>query len=506
MTFNPCMGRAVVEARKLMGGFQATPPNLKVCDLGSQTMSFGMTEKPEIKTTQDFYGLLGFTEYQSIDLDGKGTLKTDLNKPEVPEEWAGAFDLVTNNGTGEHIFNQAAIFELMHALCKPGGLMLHVVPWINWLNHGFYSFHPRLFGDLAEANGYKVEFIWSNDRDDTSRNDEISFEETKTPTAQDKNLLIVVCLRKGNPSEFQVPFQGKYKYLAKREAVAAAAGAVTDEIVEKLRGVEQVVACRVHDPEVAGASPAPATITRRPKSVLEGVTPHMIEVDPFPHIIGRLPEAYYQELEAAWPKPEEIIAKDKDLGDNKLFQQNAATALARQDLPGIWRDFFAHHSSGDFLDEVWRIFGGGIGELYPPIKALPKETAIRGTRATPWQLDCQFAVNTPARTYGSVRGPHVDNPVEVYAGLVYFPHLGDKTGGEIVLYRPLGGMKFAGKAELATPREEVKLLPYEPGNFVFFVNSLLSVHGVRPRTPSSFYRRYVNIIGEVGFNLFKLPR
>ena len=509
MTFNPCMGRAVLETRKLMGGFSKEQPNFSVCELGSQTLSFALDGKPDIKNVPDFYGMLGFTRYESIDLDNKATLQTDLNKPQIPEEWAGAFDLVTNNGTGEHIFNQAAIFEVMHVLCKAGGMMIHVVPWINWLNHGFYNLHPRIFGDVADANGYKIEFMWSNDRDDQSRDNEISLEETKVPPPQAKNIVLAVCMRKQSDGEFAIPIQGKYRYLARGTAVSQSAGRVADAVVDGLRGVEQAVAHRSHDPEVAGASPAPATpsiIKRRPKSVLEGVTPHMIEVMPFPHIIGRLPDDYYRELEATWPKPEEIIPKDKDQGDNKLFQANAATALGRTDLPQIWRDFFAYHSSGDFLAELWRIFGNGIEQLYPPVGQLPKQTAIRGTQPAPWQLDCQFAVNTPARTYGSVRGPHVDNPVEVYAGLVYFPHEGDKTGGEIVLYKPLGAMKFVGKAELSTPRQESKVLPYEPGNFVFFVNSMLSIHGVRPRVPSSFYRRYVNIIGEVGFGLFNLPR
>ena len=66
------------------------------------------------------------------------------------------FDLVTNNGTGEHVFNQSAVFSNAHALCKVGGAMLHVLPFVNYLNHGFFSYNPILFYDLAAANGYDV--------------------------------------------------------------------------------------------------------------------------------------------------------------------------------------------------------------------------------------------------------------------------------------------------------------------------------------------------------------
>jgi len=37
------------------------------------------------------------------------------------------FQLVTNNGTGEHVFNQDAIYRNVHQLTVPGGLMLHEV-------------------------------------------------------------------------------------------------------------------------------------------------------------------------------------------------------------------------------------------------------------------------------------------------------------------------------------------------------------------------------------------
>lgn len=108
-----------------------------------------------------FYEALGFGDYQAIDVNENfGSVMMDLNRLLVEDYGYGRqFDLVINNGTGEHVFNQYAVFRNIHDLCRDGGLMLHIVPFVNYLNHGFYSFHPALYCDLAEANGYGLEGV-----------------------------------------------------------------------------------------------------------------------------------------------------------------------------------------------------------------------------------------------------------------------------------------------------------------------------------------------------------
>jgi SAM-dependent methyltransferase len=109
-------------------------------------------------STGDFYRALGFASYRAIDVNAKfESLVMDLNRDLVAQYgFRETFDLVTNNGTGEHVFNQAAVFANAHALCKAGGLMLHVLPFVNYLNHGFFNYNPILFHDLAAANGYEL--------------------------------------------------------------------------------------------------------------------------------------------------------------------------------------------------------------------------------------------------------------------------------------------------------------------------------------------------------------
>jgi hypothetical protein len=42
-------------------------------------------------------------------------------------------------------------------------------------------------------------------------------------------------------------------------------------------------------------------------------------------------------------------------------------------------------------------------------------------------------MNAPVKTKSAVRGPHVDGPAEMWAGLLYFRHAADETsqGGDL---------------------------------------------------------------------------
>ena len=76
--------------------------------------------------TASYYQALGFTRYEAIDVNARyGSLIMDLNV-DLRETYgfAQTYDLCTNNGTGEHVFNQAAVFRNMHHLIQPGGVLL----------------------------------------------------------------------------------------------------------------------------------------------------------------------------------------------------------------------------------------------------------------------------------------------------------------------------------------------------------------------------------------------
>ena len=90
----------------------------------------------------------------AIDFHGTdAALKLNLNDP---LDLGRQFDVVMNLGTTEHVFNVAQAFKTIHDHVRPGGLMIHGLPFTGWVDHGFYSFHPTFYWDLAAANDYQV--------------------------------------------------------------------------------------------------------------------------------------------------------------------------------------------------------------------------------------------------------------------------------------------------------------------------------------------------------------
>jgi SAM-dependent methyltransferase len=124
------------------------PPGFSVCELGDQYMA-GEKPRPAI----DFYRKLGVGTYVSIDGNGLGTVTADLNQPVVG---LGQFDLVTDFGTGEHIFDQAQVFRTIHDLTKPGGYIVFDRPCHGYTKHCFYLVTTGLMEDIAFANGYRI--------------------------------------------------------------------------------------------------------------------------------------------------------------------------------------------------------------------------------------------------------------------------------------------------------------------------------------------------------------
>jgi hypothetical protein len=111
-------------------------------------------EHPRRNCQQEYYALFGPTKYKSADLDDdRADYRLDLNSPvaELP-----LFDVVTDFGTAEHVYNIAQVFDTMHRLLVPGGLALHCVPAFAFPNHGFYTPNPNLLIEFARANGYEL--------------------------------------------------------------------------------------------------------------------------------------------------------------------------------------------------------------------------------------------------------------------------------------------------------------------------------------------------------------
>jgi len=194
----------------------------------------GRTLRKPTQYVWEYFEDLGFSDYLAIDINTElRSIAMDLNFIlKEKYNYTTQFDYVTNNGTGEHIFDQRTVFENMHNLCKVGGTMINVLPFAPWFNHCFYSFHPGLFRDIAAANGYKWKFMWlaqntgkyidcPTDIDSWTHYEqkkprkplsqlEKAYDELHDRDGASQNVSIVTAYTKTKDTPFQIPFQGRY--------------------------------------------------------------------------------------------------------------------------------------------------------------------------------------------------------------------------------------------------------------------------------------------------------
>jgi SAM-dependent methyltransferase len=133
----------------------ATHPHVQAEILAELRALSPQQRRPLIKR---IYQMLGFADWVAIDsYPDHGNLVMDFNRNFTASYgYTQQFDLVSNKGSTEHIFDQRAAFENMHNLCRKGGVMVHDAPTLNIFNHAFYGYHPLFFLELAEANRYQV--------------------------------------------------------------------------------------------------------------------------------------------------------------------------------------------------------------------------------------------------------------------------------------------------------------------------------------------------------------
>lgn len=209
MSFNPA---AAINIKRLL---PYLPESRKVIEFGNQRYTAKRIQ--EASDTRDFYLKNGFESYLAADInENMHATIIDLNQSIHPHKLGtlGQFNLVTNIGTGEHIFNQDTVMSNAHALCIKGGIIYHQLPF-NWFNHGFYNFNPLLFYDLAAANGYEIIYINLSDRDGFGVNvAEEELRKEKHSILEQVGLqgkfVVNAALRKVNDNPFKMPFQGRY--------------------------------------------------------------------------------------------------------------------------------------------------------------------------------------------------------------------------------------------------------------------------------------------------------
>lgn len=187
----------------------------------------------------------------------------------------------------------------------------------------------------------------------------------------------------------------------------------------------------------------------------------------------------------------------------------------------IWYDFVKYHTSKEFLNNLVEIFYDDLNVYYPRILSSLKNhnndenfLKIRDkvNNNHKFVIDCQPGINTPVIKKSNVRGPHVDNPVEIFGGLFYLRDDNDiSDGGDLEIY-DTGNQKiyFEGKAEVQNTKrlKKVKTYKYGKNKCIFFLNSSKTIHGISARAETKFTRNLTNFAIETYFfnRLFDIER
>lgn len=219
-------------------------------------------------------------------------------------------------------------------------------------------------------------------------------------------------------------------------------------------------------------------------------------MDPYPHFIieDALPQDLYDTLEKEWPEKQLLATDPHDAG--VCHRLKADEMLKEDTVSQSWRDFTEYHTSINFFREVKNIFGDHIKHENPTLGARgwAKKSDMIWT-------DCQTVIHKPVSA--TTRTPHIDNPREIYAGLLYMPFADDTAlGGDFQIYNSVDKV-YAVDMKKGRQIFDENLgavhttVPYKPNTFVMFLNdSPKAIHGVTPRTNATRYRRSVNIIAE----------
>ena len=228
----------------------------------------------------------------------------------------------------------------------------------------------------------------------------------------------------------------------------------------------------------------------------------VVVADPYPHIIieDALPDNVYNELERTWPTDTVLATEPFDGGI--CYRYKADKVLQEAFKPEIWRDFCEYHTSAEYVNQCFRLFEPW---LQPQLQ---REFTTEEVKARGWtqpqhniHTDCQLVMHKPI-TEKTSRTPHLDNPVEIYAGLLYMKHPNDTgTGGDFQIHHSQGTVTEVNK----TLGRQVNnsndggiafTVPYKRNTFAMFLNQQNAIHSVSLRQNPTEYRRSVNIIGE----------
>lgn len=179
------MGLPITNLRVLLNEAARKPFQGKILTLGRQTIHFdahtlqklakeyGVYLKTPVKvipplaekyakrgciSDENLFYALGFSEFVALDhSDYEGAhVLFDLNNPTPPKKLIGAFDVILDSGTLEHLFHIPNALSNMFHMLRPNGRIIQILPSSNHMDHGFYMFSPTFLYEYYQQNNFEI--------------------------------------------------------------------------------------------------------------------------------------------------------------------------------------------------------------------------------------------------------------------------------------------------------------------------------------------------------------
>ena len=100
-------------------------------------------------------------------------------------------------------------------------------------------------------------------------------------------------------------------------------------------------------------------------SVLQNKQNIKFKFDKFPYLIidDALPSDLYKKLNDDFPNYKKIIGNE-EYKENFAYRYNAFNSLKDNEITKDWKEFIKYHTSYEFLEEFYAIFGKSIKKIY----------------------------------------------------------------------------------------------------------------------------------------------
>jgi hypothetical protein len=248
-------------------------------------------------------------------------------------------------------------------------------------------------------------------------------------------------------------------------------------------------------------------------SLLRNATSSNIETQPFPHIVinNALPHSLAQSLTASFPLSEFKLGQN-----NKRFDISVSQLDNLNSISDEWRRFIYFHSSKYFFSQILQLFKDHLPQKNELSNIVNNKKISVGRRkvdsfeSSDILMDAQISINSPVIKKSSVRKIHVDHPNKIFSGLFYLRMPKDESGGgDLQLcswksnYSLKQKLKFYKEGVAEKHINVDKVIKYQSNVCVLFLNSIDALHGVTPRHVTDQTRTFVNLVGEVPFDLYK---